>query len=57
MEVLEDKVFWLAVEAFKRRKLVSKEVLKKIAYQKQSLIKKLNSSYEAIKRQAIEKGL
>ena len=47
MEILEDEVFWLAVEVFERRESVSKEVLKRITYKRQSLTEKLKSFNEA----------
>jgi hypothetical protein len=57
MKILEDEVFWLAVEAFERRELLSEEVLKRIAYERQSLMEKSKSSNEAIKRETIKIGL
>jgi hypothetical protein len=57
MEVLEDKVFWLAVEAFERRELVSEGVLKRIASKRHSLTEKLKSANEAIEREVIKIGL
>jgi hypothetical protein len=56
MEVVEDEVFWLVVEAFKLRELVSEDVLEKITYKRQSLAEILKSSNEDIEMKAIKIG-
>jgi hypothetical protein len=54
MEVLEDEVFWLAVEAFERRELVSEAVLQRIASERHSLAEKLKSANKVIEREAMK---
>ncbi|KAK0110991.1 hypothetical protein ONS95_001372 [Cadophora gregata] len=57
MEVLEDEVFWLTIEAFERGESVSAGVLRRIASERYSLTEKLKLANEAIEREAIKIGL
>ena len=54
MEALEDKVFWLAVEPYKQKQLVSKEVHERIDVTTQSLMEKLKLVNEDIETEAIK---
>jgi hypothetical protein len=57
IESLEDEVFWLAVEAYEQKQLLSEEVHERIDVTRRSLMENLKLVNEAIETEAIKIGL